>query len=178
MATHRVSHEPAYVLHRYDWSESSLILETFTRHHGRIALVAKGAKRPSSNFRPVLLPLQRSVAQARRQVAGKQADLQWMRSMGPALAAAGPGPATAPTGQSLVVLIDTSARESGLGQALTSSQPAGGAVRIQLESADFNLLVGWLSRLASQHGVRVESASVTGSAAPGIVNASVVLRAP
>lgn len=58
MATHRISHEPAYVLHRYDWSESSLILEAFTRHHGRIALVAKGAKRPSSNFRPVLLPLQ------------------------------------------------------------------------------------------------------------------------
>ncbi len=59
MATsYRVSHEPAYVLHRYDWSESSLILEVFTRHHGRIALVAKGAKRPSSNFRPVLLPLQ------------------------------------------------------------------------------------------------------------------------
>jgi DNA repair protein RecO (recombination protein O) len=54
----RATHEPAYVLHRYDWSESSLILETFTRHHGRIALVAKGAKRPSSNFRPVLLPLQ------------------------------------------------------------------------------------------------------------------------
>ena len=58
MATHRVSHEPAYVLHRYDWSESSVILEAFTRHHGRIAVVAKGAKRPSSNFRPVLLPLQ------------------------------------------------------------------------------------------------------------------------
>jgi DNA repair protein RecO (recombination protein O) len=58
VATHRVSHEPAYVLHRYDWSESSVILEAFTRHHGRIALVAKGAKRPSSNFRPVLLPLQ------------------------------------------------------------------------------------------------------------------------
>ena len=38
MATHRVSHEPAFVLHRYDWSESSLILEVFTRHHGRIAL--------------------------------------------------------------------------------------------------------------------------------------------
>ena len=58
MATKRISEEPAYVLHRYDWSESSLILEVFTRHHGRIALVAKGAKRPSSSFRPVLLPLQ------------------------------------------------------------------------------------------------------------------------
>src|SRR3954469_2869145 len=54
----RISDEPAFVLHRYDWSESSLILEVFTRHHGRVALVAKGAKRPSSNFRPVLLPLQ------------------------------------------------------------------------------------------------------------------------
>ncbi len=54
----RIANEPAYVLHRYDWSESSLILEVFTRHYGRIALVAKGAKKPSSNFRPILLPLQ------------------------------------------------------------------------------------------------------------------------
>ena len=59
MAVKRFSDEPAYVLHRYDWSESSLILEVFTRRQGRIALVARGAKKPSSNFRPVLLPLQR-----------------------------------------------------------------------------------------------------------------------
>jgi DNA repair protein RecO (recombination protein O) len=58
MATKRIADEPAFVVHRYDWSESSLILEVFTRHFGRIALVAKGAKKPSSNFRPVLLPLQ------------------------------------------------------------------------------------------------------------------------
>ncbi len=58
MATKRITDEPAYVLHRYDWSESSLILEVFTRGYGRIALVARGAKKPSSNFRPVLLPLQ------------------------------------------------------------------------------------------------------------------------
>ena len=58
MAAKRTSDEPAYVLHRYDWSESSLILEVFTRHHGRLALVAKGVKRPSSSFRPILLPLQ------------------------------------------------------------------------------------------------------------------------
>lgn len=58
MASKRISDEPAYVLHRHDWSESSLILEVFTRNHGRIALVAKGAKRPSSSLRPILLPLQ------------------------------------------------------------------------------------------------------------------------
>ncbi|WP_367067929.1 DNA repair protein RecO [Oryzisolibacter sp. LB2S] len=58
MATRRIADEPAYVLHAYDWSESSLILDVFTRHYGRVALVAKGAKKPTSNFRPVLLPLQ------------------------------------------------------------------------------------------------------------------------
>jgi DNA repair protein RecO (recombination protein O) len=49
----------AYVLHRYDWSESSLILDLFTRELGRVAAVAKGAKRPYSQLRPVLLPFQR-----------------------------------------------------------------------------------------------------------------------
>ena len=48
-----------YVLHRYDWSESSLILDLFTREQGRIAVAAKGAKRPYSQLRPVLLPFQR-----------------------------------------------------------------------------------------------------------------------
>ena len=46
------------MLHRYDWSESSLILDVFTRHYGRVALVARGAKKPSSSFRPILLPMQ------------------------------------------------------------------------------------------------------------------------
>ena len=58
MTRERVAHEPAFVLHHHDWSESSLILEVFCRRQVRVALVAKGAKKPSSNFRPVLLPLQ------------------------------------------------------------------------------------------------------------------------
>ncbi len=49
----------AYVLHRYDWSESSLILDLYTREQGRIAVVARGAKRPYSQLRPVLMPFQR-----------------------------------------------------------------------------------------------------------------------
>ncbi|MFG6447211.1 DNA repair protein RecO [Roseateles sp. BYS180W] len=49
----------AYVLHHYDWSETSLVLELFTREHGRIAVVAKGAKRPYSQLRGVLLPFMR-----------------------------------------------------------------------------------------------------------------------
>jgi DNA repair protein RecO (recombination protein O) len=48
----------AYVLHTHDWSESSLILDLFTLTHGRVVAVAKGAKRPSSQLRSVLLPFQ------------------------------------------------------------------------------------------------------------------------
>ena len=62
MAT-RVARTPstlaAYVLHRYDWSETSLILDLFTREQGRLAVAAKGAKRPYSQLRSVLLPFQR-----------------------------------------------------------------------------------------------------------------------
>mgnify|MGYP001627523269 CR=1 FL=1 len=54
----RVTDEPCFILHSYPWSESSLILEAWSRHHGRVALVAKGAKKPTSQLRPVLLPLQ------------------------------------------------------------------------------------------------------------------------
>ncbi len=62
-ARSRVARAPqvlqAYVLHHYEWSESSLILDVFTREQGRLALVAKGARRPYSQLRAVLLPFQR-----------------------------------------------------------------------------------------------------------------------
>jgi DNA repair protein RecO (recombination protein O) len=51
--------QPAFVLHHYDWSESSLIVDLFTRDAGRVAVAAKGAKRPTSNLRAVLMPFQR-----------------------------------------------------------------------------------------------------------------------
>ncbi len=63
MTTRRTAKAPslltAYVLHRYDWSESSLILDVFTREQGRLVVAAKGAKRPYSQLRSVLLPFQR-----------------------------------------------------------------------------------------------------------------------
>jgi DNA repair protein RecO (recombination protein O) len=66
--------QDAYVLHQYDWSESSLILELFTRDQGRIAVVAKGAKRPYSQLRAVLLPFQRIHVHLSRPARQAQAD--------------------------------------------------------------------------------------------------------
>jgi len=46
--------QPAYVLHTYPFRETSLIVETYTRDHGRVAMVARGARRPKSSLRGVL----------------------------------------------------------------------------------------------------------------------------
>ncbi|MFO1258753.1 MAG: DNA repair protein RecO [Gammaproteobacteria bacterium] len=48
--------EKSYILHQRAFSESSLILEVFTENLGRFSLLAKGAKRPKSFWRGLLVP--------------------------------------------------------------------------------------------------------------------------
>ncbi len=55
-ASQRVDHQPAFVLHTYAWRETSLVVDALTRDFGRVALVARGAKRPTSQFRGLLAP--------------------------------------------------------------------------------------------------------------------------
>jgi general secretion pathway protein M len=125
----------------------------------------------------IILPLNRNISQARQRVAVKSGDLAFIQSVRAQLAAAGPASGAA-TGESLVVLIDSSARESGLGKALSSSQPTGdGGLRIRLEHAPFDAVVAWLARLSQQHGVRVESAEIETAGEKGFVNAGLVLKA-
>ena len=54
----RQENQPAFVLHTYPYLETSLIVEALTRDFGRIALVAKGAKRPRSATRGLLRAFQ------------------------------------------------------------------------------------------------------------------------
>lgn len=54
----RQDEQPAFVLHSYPFRETSLIVEAFSRSFGRIALVARGARRPRSSLRGLLLAFQ------------------------------------------------------------------------------------------------------------------------
>src|SRR6476660_4378872 len=58
MSKRRVDNEQGYVLHTYPYKETSLIVEVFTRAFGRVALLARGARRPRSAMRGVLLSFQ------------------------------------------------------------------------------------------------------------------------
>jgi DNA repair protein RecO (recombination protein O) len=55
----RVENQPAFVLHARPWRETSLLIEAFTRHHGRVGLVARGVRSARSRLpRASLQPLQ------------------------------------------------------------------------------------------------------------------------
>jgi general secretion pathway protein M len=126
----------------------------------------------------IVLPLNRNISQSRLRVTTKQGDLAFIQNAVPQLAAAGPGIGAAATGESLVVLIDSSARESGLGKSLSSSQPtADKGLRVRLDHVPFDALVSWLARLSQSHGVRVESAEIESAGEVGFVNAGLVLKA-
>ena len=55
----KVDGQPAYVLHTYPFRETSLIVEVFSRDFGRMALLARGARRPRAAVSHVLFPITR-----------------------------------------------------------------------------------------------------------------------
>ncbi|MDX1901064.1 MAG: DNA repair protein RecO [Gammaproteobacteria bacterium] len=54
--SNRVALQPAFIMHRRPFRETSVLLEVFTRYYGRIALVAKGVRAAKSKLRPILQP--------------------------------------------------------------------------------------------------------------------------
>ena len=125
----------------------------------------------------IVLPLQHSVGAGQQRLERKRDDLIWLRSMAPQLA--GLRSSAPPTlHESLVVVVDRTARQAGLDKTLVGSQPSGdGGLNVRLEQTPFDNLVTWLAQLRESYGVRVDSAVVDAGTAVGTVNASLVLHA-
>jgi general secretion pathway protein M len=122
----------------------------------------------------ILWPLHSAVSGAHRRVEQQTADLAWMRAH--ALEVRASAATAAGASESLVVIIDRTARELGLGEGIRGTTPTGAnGTRVELENVPFDLMAGWLARLQEQFGVTVLAATVDRSAAPGLVNASLEL---
>jgi len=119
----------------------------------------------------ILLPLESAVSNAVKTQQTRREDLAWMRINAPEIQAGGAG--VSDTGEAPVVLVDRVGREAGLGSALRGTQPSGTGVRVQLESAPFDVLVTWLATLEERYGFAIESISVDRAAKPGVVNANI-----
>ncbi len=99
-----------------------------------------------------------------------EAEVSALRGRDPAVAREG-------AGQALVVIIDRTSREAGLGGALRRNQPTPDqGLRVSFEGAAFDTLVVWLAELERRFGIGVESASFDAAGDPGRVNATLVLE--
>jgi type II secretory pathway component PulM len=124
----------------------------------------------------LLLPFERRVGTLEQRVAGKQADLAWLQSLGPQLAQLRSAVPVAASHESLVVLVDRIAREAGIARSLASQPSGDGSLAVRLEQVPFDALAGWAGSLVQRYGVHIASATVEGAGAGGLVNASFVLR--
>lgn len=83
----RVTLEPAYLLSRRPYQDSSLLLEAYTRGHGRVGLVARGARSAKSKLRGLLQPFAPLLLSW--SAAGELGTLHGAEAAGPPLALGG-----------------------------------------------------------------------------------------
>lgn len=122
------------------------------------------------------MPLRAMNANSAARIAQKTADLAWMRQVAPQAMAAAAAGGAAGGSESLVVLVDRTGRQAGLGTSLRDQSPSGEhGLRLRLEAAPFDVLMTWLVVLQQMHGVTIESATIDAAGTPGLVNASLSL---
>jgi general secretion pathway protein M len=123
-------------------------------------------------------PLQRSLTRLRVDVPNEQGQLLRMRQQAAQVAQIRlKAPAPQISGN-LIPNIEQSATAHGLRASFTRLEPEGAnGVRIQVDGASFNALIGWLSEAQKQYALRTEQATFEAHAAPGTVNARLTLRA-
>ena len=144
----------------------------------RYAVLAGGGACLALLLLAVWLPVERRVSHLEESVRTKQADLAWLQTVAPQLGALRSA-VSGSNGQSLVVLVDGVARETGIARSLSGSQPGDdGTLSVRLEQVPFDSLVNWAGELVQHHGVRVVSANIDGGAGVGSVSATFVLRGP
>jgi type II secretory pathway component PulM len=114
-----------------------------------------------------------SVASAEARVERRRADLAFIEAVTPRLQTIPAARADEP----LTIAVDRMAREGGLADKLASVEPAAnGALRARFTGASFDSLTLLLARLQKERGVEAETASVSATAEPGLVDATLVIR--
>ena len=125
----------------------------------------------------LVLPFTSTTTRMAARVDKKSSDLAWMQAQAPRVMAAS-GMSSRHSDESLVVIVDRTAREAGLGTSLRDQSPSGNnGLRLRIEGAAFDTLVVWLVNLQQQYGVGVESATID-AAGSGLVNATLSLTKP
>ena len=122
-------------------------------------------------------PFQNQLRTLRQNVAEERIQVAWMEQAAiEAGTLRGVTTTEKPTAESLLALVDRSARASGMGPGLNRVEPEGkGKVRVWLNDIAFNTLIPWLAGLSKAHGVTPENLVIERQIAAGQVNVRLVL---
>ena len=153
-------------------------LDTLAERERRLVYGAAGFTALALLYLLLVLPFHTVTHNLAHRLEQKQADLAWMKQVAPQVSSGAGAAGPQGHGESLVVLVDRTDREAGLGNSMRDQSPdRNNALRLRLEAVSFDSMVTWLASLQSQYGVSIEAAAVDGTA-PGIVNASLTLSRP
>lgn len=125
-------------------------------------------------------PLAGSVEGLRATTRDQQTTLAWMKQAAVEIKKlrGNSGRTKTASGQSLLALVDRTAKSGGLGAALKRVQPDGEQkVRVWMEGASFDDVIRWLVQMETRHGVGIESSVFEVKENAGIVDARLVLEA-
>lgn len=126
-------------------------------------------------------PFQTSNRLLRQSVAEQRADLAWMRQAALEVkrlnAAGDSGGRAVGGGQSLLTVVDQTARAAGLSAALKRINPQGGdKLNAQLEQVEFDAFINWVGALEREHRITIVNMAVDRTDTAGLVNARVILQ--
>jgi general secretion pathway protein M len=124
-----------------------------------------------------LAPFYRGVNALEQSVSTRKEDLAWMQQNGSRVhMLAASRPQLASPDESLVLMVDRTAREAGLGASLTNQTPTGpNGIKVSLQDAAFDMLMVWLNGLQATQGISIQSATINRAPQPGLVNVSLEL---
>ncbi|MDE2305614.1 MAG: type II secretion system protein M [Gammaproteobacteria bacterium] len=126
----------------------------------------------------VLMPLDAALSRALAGNQRRRGDLEWMR-VNAAEIRAGAATVRAPSAEPPLVLVDRTARDAGLGEALRGTQPAGdGGLQVQLQGAAFDAMIAWIGQLDARYGLAVRTITVDRDARTGTVDANLTFAPP
>ena len=120
-------------------------------------------------------PVQSGVAGARARLASVQGQLAQVQEQAALVASVRNTPRVTPPANPVAAVEQAAERHGLRGQLKRVDAEGAGRVRVQLEGASFSALTAWLAEL-QQAGLRAESATFERHAAPGTVNARLLLR--
>jgi general secretion pathway protein M len=125
----------------------------------------------------VWAPVQHDLSNLRINVPKQRTQLALMRVQAKQVAQLRGSAPTKIASGNLLTKLEQSAQNRGLRESIARMEPdETNAVRLSLNSVDFNALLRWLKELQTQNGIRPETATITSQPDPGLVNARLLMR--